>query len=130
MPELIGEALTGGEYRQLPLQRDADGILRGHSALLNLDICVRPGQELRLYDPAAGQWLLTPEEGYAALQEAEEENRRLREQSGCSKPASSHTSLGQADSAASAPVRSCLDALEFGIHGKPRSGIRGFSFCE
>ena len=80
MPELIGEQLSGGEYRQLPLQRDGDGILRGHSALLNLDICVRPGQELRLYDPAAGQWLLTPEESYAALQEAEEENRRLREQ--------------------------------------------------
>ncbi len=108
VPELIGERLADGEYRPLPLQRDADGILRGHSALLGLEICVRPGLELRLYDPDAGQWLLAPEESYAAHQEAEtarqeaetarqeaetarqeaetarqnaeEENRRLREQ--------------------------------------------------
>ena len=94
VPELIGEELADGEYRSLPLQRDAEGILRGHSALLGLDICVRPGLELRLYDPVAGQWLLAPEESYAAhqaaeaarlsaeaaLQEAEEENQRLREQ--------------------------------------------------
>ena len=94
VPELIGEQLSGGEYRPLPLHTDADGILRGHSALLGLDICVRPGLELRLYDPAAGQWLLAPEESYAAhqsseaarqdaeaaLRDAEEENRQLREQ--------------------------------------------------
>ena len=101
VPELIGEELAGGQYLPLPLQTDADGTLRGHSTLLGLDICVRPGLELRLYDPAAGQWLLAPEESYAAhreseaarlsaeeahraaeaaLQEAEEENRRLREQ--------------------------------------------------
>ena len=94
VPELIGEQLSGGEYQPLPLQEDTDGTLWGHSSVLGLDICVRPGLELRLYDPAAGQWLLTPEEGYAAHQEAkaarlsaeaalkdaEEENRRLREQ--------------------------------------------------
>ena len=108
VPELIGEELVNGEYRPLSVQRDAEGILRGYSALLELDICVRPGLELRLYDPAAGQWLLVPEESYAAhqaaeaarqtaeeahqaaeaalrdreaaLQDAEEENRRLREQ--------------------------------------------------
>ena len=108
VPELIGERLSGGEYRPLPVERDADGILRGHSAILGLDFCVRPDLELRLYDPAAGQWLLTPAESEAAyrdseaarqaaeaerqaaevsrlvaeaaLQDAEEENRRLREQ--------------------------------------------------
>ena len=87
VPELIGEQLSGGEYRQLPLQRDTEDTLRGHSAVLGLDICVRPGLELRLYDPDAGQWLLTPAESEAArraaeaaLQDAEEENRRLREQ--------------------------------------------------
>ena len=86
VPELIGEQLYGGEYRPLPLHTDSEGILRGHSALLGLDICVRPGLELRLYDPAAGQWLLTPEEGYtqyreteAALRASEAENQRLRE---------------------------------------------------
>lgn len=108
VPELIGEQLSGGEYHPLPIQQEADGLLRGHSAVLGLDFCVRPGLELRLYDPEAGQWLLTPAEGYAAqeeaeaalrdreaalrdteaarqaaeaaLQAAEEENRRLREQ--------------------------------------------------
>ena len=101
VPELIGEQLANGEYQPLPVHTDTDGILRGHSALLGLDLCVRPGLELRLYDPEAGEWLLAPEESYAAhqaaeaarlsaeaahqaaeaaLQEAEEENRRLREQ--------------------------------------------------
>ena len=87
VPELMGEQLSGGEYRTLPLQEEADGTLWGHSTVLGLDSCSRPGLELRLYDPAAGQWILTPEEGYeahreaeAALKDAEEENRRLREQ--------------------------------------------------
>ena len=87
IPELVGERLNGGEYLPLPLHTDEDGILRGHSAALGLDICVRPGLELRLYDSENGQWLLTPAEGYeaqreaeAALRVAEEENRCLREQ--------------------------------------------------
>ena len=80
VPELIGEQLSGGEYRQLTVQRDNTGVLRGHSAVLGLDICVRPGLELRLYDPDAGQWLLTPAESEAARLAAEEEIQRLREQ--------------------------------------------------
>ena len=101
VPELIGEQLQDGEYRPLPLHTDADGILRGNSAILSLDICVRPGPELRFYDPDAGEWLLAPAENYAAQREteaalrateaarmsaevarreAEDENRRLREQ--------------------------------------------------
>ncbi len=86
VPELIGEELSGGEYRPLPLHTDAVGILRSHNQVLGLDICVRPGLELRLYDPALEQCLLTPAESYeaqreaeAALQDSEEENRRLRE---------------------------------------------------
>ena len=46
VPELIGEELADGQYRPLPLHTDADGILRGHSGVLGLDICVRPGLEL------------------------------------------------------------------------------------
>ena len=80
VPELIGELLSDGEYHPLPIQQEADGLLRGHSAVLGLDICVRPGPELRLYDPEAGKWLLTPAESEAARLAAEEENRRLREQ--------------------------------------------------
>ena len=70
-PALAGERLTDGEYRPLPLETDGADILRGHSAVLGLDICVLPDLELRLYDPASRQWLLTPRESEAArLEEA------------------------------------------------------------
>ena len=36
-----------------------------------LDIYVLPGLELRLYDPASGQWLLTPHESEEARLAAE-----------------------------------------------------------
>ena len=86
-PPLVGETLSNGQYQELPLQRDGAGTIWGHSELLGLDICVLPGLELRLYDPAGGQWLLTPIETEAALQASEsarqaleDENERLREQ--------------------------------------------------
>ncbi len=70
-PALAGERLIDGEYRPLPLETDGAGILRGHSAVLGLDICVLPDLELRLYDPVSRQWLLTPRESEAArLEEA------------------------------------------------------------
>ena len=74
--ELMRELLTGevldaaGEYQPLPVDRDAAGILRGHSALLGLDLCV-VGSELRLYDPVAGKWLLSHAESEAARVSAE-----------------------------------------------------------
>ena len=72
MPELLtGEALDStGEYRSLPVARDTAGILRGHSALLGLDLCV-VGSELRLYDPATGEWLRSHAESEAAARSAE-----------------------------------------------------------
>ena len=87
-PQLVGERLSDGEYRQIPLEEtEGDGIIRGHSAILGLDICIRPGLELRLYDPESKQWLRTHRESEEALQTAEagrqaaeEEVRRLREQ--------------------------------------------------
>ena len=107
-PPLIGERLVDGEYRQTPLETGGDGVLRGHSEALGLDICALPDGNLRLYDPESGQWLQTHledrserlmaeaarQEAEAARQEAEaarqeseaariaaeEENRRLREQ--------------------------------------------------
>ncbi len=79
-PELVGERLAGGEYQPIPLETDGDGILRGRSEVLGLDICARPGLELRLYDPEGGQWLRTHRESEEALQAAEDEVRRLREQ--------------------------------------------------
>ena len=86
-PELIGERLIDGEYQPVTLTTDSGGILRGRSEVLGLDICARPGRELRLYDPESGQWLRTHRESEEALQAAEagkqaavEEVRRLREQ--------------------------------------------------
>jgi hypothetical protein len=86
--------LAEGQYRELPLETGGDGIPQGHSAVPGLDICALPGLDLRLYDPASGQWLLTPRESEearltakAALHESEtardapeSENERLRGQ--------------------------------------------------
>ena len=67
---LEGERLVNGRWQPIAVRRDAGGILRGYSALLGLDLCVRDGA-LRLYDPLAGAWLLTPSEENAARQAAE-----------------------------------------------------------
>ena len=66
IPELlVGEVLDAtGAYQPLPVARDAAGTLRGHSDLLELDLCV-VGSELRLYDPVAGEWLRSHAESEA-----------------------------------------------------------------
>ena len=101
-PALVIERLdSDGNYREQPLTEGADGIVRGYSAVLELEICVLPGRELRLYDPATGEWLLTHQEtedarqaeaaarqaeaaarqsAETALLQAEADNARLREQ--------------------------------------------------
>ena len=86
-PPLAAERLVDGQYHPILLETDGDGILRGHSAVLGLDICVKPDLELRLYNPESGQWLRTHAESEEALhaetaarQAAEEEVKRLREQ--------------------------------------------------
>ena len=68
-PPLAGERLVDGEYQPIEVAEDADGILRGHSDVIGLDICVFADLELRLYNPAAGEWLLSYEEQGAALEE-------------------------------------------------------------
>lgn len=70
-PFLVGERLVDAGYQQLPVVMDDAGILRGHSAIFALDICVRPGLDLRLFDPATGQWLPTHLESEAGRQAAE-----------------------------------------------------------
>ena len=86
-PALVGERLMAGIYEELPVATDAAGILRVHSDILGLDICVLPGLELRLYDPLAEEWLRTHQETADALRTevaarlaAESENARLRAQ--------------------------------------------------
>lgn len=70
-PALIGERLVDGAYHPIEVADD-DGILRGYSDVLSLDICVLPGLELRLYDPEREEWLLDYGEEQAARQAAEE----------------------------------------------------------
>ena len=68
VPSLVGERLVNGEYRPIRVTEDDGGILRGHSDVLGLDICVRDELELRLYDPVCGEWLMYYQEAQDALQ--------------------------------------------------------------
>jgi len=77
-PPLVMETLDGTEYREQPLTTYDDGNLRAHSAVLDLDFCVSPDQQLRLFDPAAGEWLRTHQETEDARLAAEAEIARLR----------------------------------------------------
>ena len=71
-PPLVMETLDGAEYRERPLTTDDDGNLRARSAVLDLDFCVSPDQQLRLFDPAAGEWLRTHQETEDARRESED----------------------------------------------------------
>ena len=77
---LIGERLVDGEYVRMEVRRGADGILRGRSDFLGLDLCVRPDGQIRLYDPAACEWLLSHGEAVSerddAARERDEATRR------------------------------------------------------
>ena len=86
-PALVLETLEGTNYREQPLATGADDILRAYSAVLELEICVTPDLRLRLYDPAADEWLRTHQETEAARIESEAAHRaaeaeivRLREE--------------------------------------------------
>ena len=70
-PALEIDYLDGTAYRRQPVAVDEAGILRGYSVLLGLEICVLPGLELRLYDPATGQWLRSHQETEDILAVAE-----------------------------------------------------------
>ena len=62
-PSLAWEQLDeDGTYRPRPLSSSPDGMLWAHSAVLGLDVCVREGLTLQLYDPVSGQWLIAPVE--------------------------------------------------------------------
>ncbi len=76
-PPLAGEVLVDGQYRPIPVEEDSSGILRAHSVMLGLDICVRPDGELRLYDPVADEWLRNLDESENAREAAEDRVRQL-----------------------------------------------------
>ena len=77
-PPLVLEVLDGAEYRERPLTTDAGGNLRAYSAVLDLDFCVLPDRQLRLYDATSGEWLRTHQETEDARRVAEAEIDRLR----------------------------------------------------
>ena len=85
---LAGERLVNGEYVGIETVRDTDGVVRGHSDWLGLDLCWDNG-ELRYYNPAAGEYLRNLREAESARLEAlsraeaaEERVRQLEEQLG------------------------------------------------
>ena len=85
---LAGERLVNGEYVGIQTVRDIDGVVRGHSEWLGLDLCWDNG-ELRYYNPASGEYLRNLREAESARLEAlsraeaaEERVRQLEEQLG------------------------------------------------
>ena len=53
---LAGDRLVDDEYQPIPIHRTAEGNFRGHSEVLNLDLCWEGGQ-LRWHDPVAQRYL-------------------------------------------------------------------------
>ncbi len=79
---LVGERLENGEYVRMDVSPGPDGVLRGHSPALGLDLCW-DDQRLRFYDPARNVWVPdyydlrdardAAEERLAEMEEAREE---------------------------------------------------------
>ena len=82
-PALEGDRLVEGAFQTITVETDDAGVLRGRSEVLELDVCVRPELELKLYDPSAGTWLLNLDETSDALAESTRQNaaqaERIRE---------------------------------------------------
>ena len=71
-PALVGEQLADdGEYEPIEIGLDSDGILRGYSQVLLLEVCQRADGELRMFDPDTGNWLSYLAEEVAARRAAE-----------------------------------------------------------
>ena len=68
---LRGERLVDGAYEEIETRENADGMTCAHSAALALDLCW-DGRELRLYDPATGEYLLNRRQTRDALNAAED----------------------------------------------------------
>ncbi len=64
---LVGERLINGQYEPIDTYIDESGIWRGYSDVLELELCARTDEQLRLYDPVAKEWLRTLSESEAAV---------------------------------------------------------------
>ena len=67
---LAGDRLVGDRYEPIPVEIGSDGIIRGHSAVLQLELHWYRGL-LRFRDPAAGEYLPDLTETKAKLNDAE-----------------------------------------------------------
>ncbi len=75
--KLAGDRLSlEGQYRPIAIERLADGVLQGYSAVLNLYLRWEGGQ-LRWHDPATGQHIVTLEDERARADRAEARAREL-----------------------------------------------------
>ena len=75
---LVGERLVNGEYQELPIHEEPDGMIWGHSPTLGLDLCWDHGR-LRFYDPIAGIWLRNYQEERERADAAEAQVSEERE---------------------------------------------------
>ena len=75
---LAGDGLLNGTYAPILVTQDADGLIWGYSAALELDLCWDNG-ELRFYDPAGQENLPTQPELKDQRDAALLEVQRLRE---------------------------------------------------
>ena len=73
---LGGDLLVDGEYREIPIETLAEGVLQGYSPALNLYIRWEHA-ELKWFDPATGQHILTFEAEREARLDAEARIREL-----------------------------------------------------
>ena len=76
---LAGETLVDGEYHPIEINREADGIIRGHSPTLGLDLCWFDG-DLSFFDPVAHTWLENTIRAIARAAAAERELEEVRAQ--------------------------------------------------
>lgn len=75
-PQLQGLRLADGNYFPVATNNLSDGTVSLVSEVLGLEVQVKSG-EMRFYDPATRQKLLSHEEEASARQEAEERAQRL-----------------------------------------------------
>ena len=75
---LAGDVLTDAEYTPALITREPDGLVWGHSSVLDLDLCWDRG-ELRLRDPRTGRFLPTPDELQAERDAAREAKEAAEE---------------------------------------------------
>ena len=69
---LAGDTLVDDKYEPIEIHEDAEGLLWGYSAVLDLHVCW-DGGELRFRDPATMEFLLSNAEAHAELDDAHAE---------------------------------------------------------